>query len=752
MKGIQSKILIMGFVLVAVAIFTLNIFSTYSARHAVSKIQITSTDTLLDEITSAFENRVSTEFVQLEAISRRATINNTDVSIEDRAPLLTRDLRPEAGHRYFILSDTDGNACSSEGKPVKIRDRDYFKEAMQGQRSLSDPIKNKILNASALLYAVPMKNERGKITGVLCIDTTDDALFTFCQDIQIGTNGKTCIISNKTGNIIASTVREDVTEARNVQKDAMTDPSYAAIAEMISEARSGKKNVKIITVGKTKMLVGTAQLGNLPWSIIIEAPLEDFMNEVTDMAVKNFILGIIILVIALVLFFLFSHSITKGLKVVGSIIQKITNGDLMLEGISEKDIQSITSRKDEVGDMSLLLQDMIHNLTGIISSVRSAALHVQTGGEQLSSSSQAVSSGASEQAASTEEISATMEQMTSNIQQNSENASKTSEIAKQTSADGEEGNQAVSEALESVKEIANKISIIEEIATQTNLLAINAAIEAARAGEAGKGFAVVASEVRKLAERSKVAAGEISELSVKTLSAAENAGTKINEVIPGIEQTAQLIDEIATACREQNNGAQQVSSAITQLDTVVQQNASAAEEMAAMAEELSGEARNLVKTIKFFTISEDEADEASEEKITDADSPKPEVKAAPRAEPKIEPKTPPITVAELDLKPTDSSKPAAAFKPAAAAAPKPAASSPAPVAKPQAAAPKKAPAKKVEDMLDDIAGNDENETPSASVSPAPASSKPAVPGNISGAGFVPKTTADMISDEDFEEF
>ncbi len=202
--------------------------------------------------------------------------------------------------------------------------------------------------------------------------------------------------------------------------------------------------------------------------------------------------------------------------------------------------------------------------------------------------------------AAAEEVSSFMEQMTSNIKQNSDNALQTDKISQKAAQDARKGGQAVAEAVNAMKEIANKISIIEEIARQTNLLALNAAIEAARAGEHGKGFAVVASEVRKLAERSQTAAGEIGELSSSSVEVAEKAGEMLARLVPDIQKTAELVQEITAASAEQNSGADQINKAIVQLDQVIQQNASASEEMASTSEELAGQAEQLQATIEFF--------------------------------------------------------------------------------------------------------------------------------------------------------
>lgn len=250
------------------------------------------------------------------------------------------------------------------------------------------------------------------------------------------------------------------------------------------------------------------------------------------------------------------------------------------------------------------LSEMVQNLTQVVGDVKSAADNVTAGSQELSATSEQMSQGASEQAASAEEASASMEQMSSNIRQNADNSMQTEKIAIKSATDAQESGLAVAKTVAAMKEIAAKTSIIEEIARQTNLLALNAAIEAARAGEHGKGFAVVASEVRKLAERSQLAAGEIGALSLSSVQVAENAGELLQKLVPDIKRTADLVQEISAACKEQDSGAEQINKAIQQLDQVIQQNAGASEEMASTAEELASQAEQLQGTIAFFKIDD----------------------------------------------------------------------------------------------------------------------------------------------------
>ncbi|MBP2548529.1 methyl-accepting chemotaxis protein [Neorhizobium galegae] len=287
-------------------------------------------------------------------------------------------------------------------------------------------------------------------------------------------------------------------------------------------------------------------------------------------------------------------SINRGLRNATNAVQSVAEGDLTK-------LVTITTR-DEIGDLLGYVNTMIERLRGVVGDALSASDNVSSGSQELSASSEQLSQGATEQASAAEEASASMEQMAANIKQNADNAAQTEKIARQSSRDAEASGQAVSRAVGAMRTIAEKISIVQEIARQTDLLALNAAVEAARAGEHGKGFAVVASEVRKLAERSQAAAAEISALSGDTVQVATDAGEMLSRLVPDIQKTAELISEISAACREQDIGASQINEAIQQLDKVTQQNAGASEQMSATSEELAAQAEELQASIAFFRV------------------------------------------------------------------------------------------------------------------------------------------------------
>lgn len=307
--------------------------------------------------------------------------------------------------------------------------------------------------------------------------------------------------------------------------------------------------------------------------------------------------GVALLVGMIVAFFIsnrIAHLLGSEPQELNTIAERISRGDLTYD--------FETGTRNPAGVFKSM-RVMSEKLAEVVVSARAISENVSAGSTEMSNSAQQLSTGATEQAASAEEVSSSMEEMSSNIRQNADNALQTDKISQKSASDAEAGGDAVRKTVDAMKEIAEKITIIEEIARNTNLLALNAAIEAARAGEAGKGFAVVASEVRKLAERSQSAAGEISELSGRSVAVATKAGEMLEQMVPDIRRTAELVQEISAASNEQNTGTEQINSAIIQLDSVIQRNASASEEMASMSEELSGQAEQLQNTIAFFKVA-----------------------------------------------------------------------------------------------------------------------------------------------------
>jgi len=242
------------------------------------------------------------------------------------------------------------------------------------------------------------------------------------------------------------------------------------------------------------------------------------------------------------------------------------------------------------------------SLTHIITEVRDTADKLVNAAGQVSATAQALSQSSSEQAASVEETTASVEQMTASITQNSENAMVTDRTAEQAAREAEQGGTAVRNTVAAMKQIADKIGIVDDIAYQTNLLALNAAIEAARAGDAGKGFAVVAAEVRKLAERSQVAAQEISQVAASSVKLAEQAGQLLDAMVPNIKKTSGLVQEIAATSQEQSQGVSQINGAMGQLNRATQMNASASEELAATASEMGGQVEQLHELVDFFKL------------------------------------------------------------------------------------------------------------------------------------------------------
>jgi methyl-accepting chemotaxis protein len=332
------------------------------------------------------------------------------------------------------------------------------------------------------------------------------------------------------------------------------------------------------------------------YTAFAEKRMAEIASEATSAAAfaKTLLLSIVAasLLIAVAAAVWIALNISRGVAGAVAIANAVAAGDLT----QTAEVQS----NDEVGDLVTALNGTVEKLREVVGQVTSAAENMSSGSQELSASAEQLSQGSTEQASSTEEASSSMEEMAANVKQNAENAQTTEKMATQSAQDAEASGVAVGKAVEAMQTIAQKINIVQEIARQTDLLALNAAVEAARAGEHGKGFAVVASEVRKLAERSQAAAAEIGTLSTDTVKVAQEAGSMLAKLVPDIKKTAELVEEITAACREQDVGSTQINQAIQQLDKVTQQNAAASEEVSATSEELAAQAEQLQSTIAFF--------------------------------------------------------------------------------------------------------------------------------------------------------
>ena len=496
----------------------------------------------------------------------------------------------------MFLLGPDGKvigAAVQNSTGVSLAERDYAKQVLQGETVISQMVIDKVTNTATVVIAAPVRDAGDKVTGAVCLLTKTSSITDEMAKFALGKTGYIWVIDRD--GLIVLHPDKDVALKLNITQ-------MAGAEELAKVALADQTGVKAYTYKGSRKIASYAPVPSIGWKVIATMPQSEFLATADSIRDLIIVIALVAMICALVALYLLSRSISV------SITACVKYADLLASGDLSKPVQAkFINRSDEIGDLAKAFKGMVDSISAVVGGVQGATSNVAQGSEQISSTAQSMSQGATEQAASGEEVSSSVEEMAATIKQNSDNAQATEGIAAKTAKDAEEGSKAVSESVAAMGQIAGKISIISEIARQTNMLALNAAIEAARAGEAGKGFAVVASEVRKLAERSQIAAGEITGLSEHTVQISQRAGEIIKAIVPDIRKTAELVQEIASASREQNTGVEQIGKAMIQLDTVIQQNASASEEMAAMAEELSGQSQQLASSISFFKLNANDA-------------------------------------------------------------------------------------------------------------------------------------------------
>lgn len=496
--------------------------------------------------------------------------------------------------RNFFIADTTGYCISSTLEKYYIGDREYFQKCKE-TRAATQPelVKNMGTDDNTLIYAAPIINNNDELIGVFVEGVEAREMSYQMMQIKFGTQSPFMI--RRDGTIIAHEVPDLVMMSVNMLNDEF-------LHDYIEEATAkGQGNGKYSYQG-TGIITGYCPIDGTDWIISFQCVKDEILVEFWNTATMLLLVGIVIIVVAALMAYWIGQSIGKPINIVIHATKAMQSGDLTGSWLTDKYRKYLTKHDDEVSILGESFAELTDRLHEVIKNIQHTCSEVLDTATMINDASKSVSAGSNSQAASAEEVASTIEEIASNIKQNAMNAQRTSQIAEKSVKNSQNGMEVVKVTIDKMRAIADKISVIENIAQRTNILALNASVEAARAGKAGAGFAVVAGEVRKLAELSKSSADEIILLASESTEASEQCGQVISALVPEIEQTGSLVNEIAAASQEQDLGAQQINVAVSEMNVITQQNATAAERLTNMAGTLSALADKLEDAVGYFKI------------------------------------------------------------------------------------------------------------------------------------------------------
>ncbi len=598
-----SCIFAMGYVSINAAdeILNENAYEHVSSVHNIKKLQVEEfIDNKINAINALSKMPVSTSAVTvLEKYKTQDSKNNAYKNNYNKYAKVFRNYMDANSMSNIMLVDiSDGIVIFSVDKTFEFHANLDQESSILAKLwrsclntdgvSISDMSINGNNNGTPSIYIGNRIIDNGKVIGVLIAEINNKAINQIMTSTEgLGKTGETYIVG------------EDYlfrTDSRFSAKSTILTQKVKTTA--VDKAFSGVAGIEIIEDYRGNNVLssfGKLNIKGLNWAILTEVDESEIMDPKRKLINTILIICAIIGAIMMPVLYIIGQSLSRPIKLEVEYAIKLANGEL--------DATININQKDEIGVLADALRTIASTTKKVISSVMDATNNLADASFQLSGSSQNLSSGASEQASSIEEVSASMEQMASNIQQNADNANQTEEITNAVSTQVSKGSDIVLSSVSSMEKIADKISIISDIAFQTNILALNASVEAARAGEYGKGFGVVASEVGKLADKTKTAASEIDEISKASVEIAGKTKELMAELVPSIQNSSMLVQEISAASKEQRDAADQINNAIQILNDVSQQNAASAEEMATNSEELSSQAEQLVSVISHFKIA-----------------------------------------------------------------------------------------------------------------------------------------------------